>query len=106
MSDKDWVKLNFPTYGTIWLCLTNDYKYFVIKENSTKVLWDKLENKYMTKSVKNYLYLEKKFFRFQYKQGTSMNEHLNSFNKILDDLQNLKVEINDEVRLFIIKFLA
>ena len=96
MSDKDWAKLNRQACGTIRLCLAKDQKYFVMKETSAKELWDKLENKYMTKSVENRLYLKKKLFRFQYKQGTTMNEHLNSFNKILADLQNLDVEIDDE----------
>ncbi|GFZ19218.1 hypothetical protein Acr_27g0009570 [Actinidia rufa] len=96
ISEKDWAKLNRQACGTIRLCLAKDQKYFVMKETSAKELWDKLENKYMTKSVENRLYLKKKLFRFQYKQGTSMNEHLNSFNKILADLQNLDVEIDDE----------
>ena len=50
----------------------------------------------MTKSVENRLYLKKKLFRFQFKKGTAMIEHLNNFNKILADLQNLDVEIIDE----------
>ena len=96
MSEKDWAKLNRQACGTIRLCLAKDQKYFVMKETSAKELWDKLENKYMTKSVENRLYLKKKLFRFQFKQGTSMHEHLNAFNKILADLQNLDVEIDDE----------
>ncbi|GFS36820.1 hypothetical protein Acr_00g0048190 [Actinidia rufa] len=96
ISEKDWAKLNRQACGTIRLCLAKDQKYFVMKETSAKELWDKLENKYMTKSVENRLYLKKKLFRFQYKQGTSMNEHLNNFNKILADLQNLDVEIDND----------
>ena len=69
-----------------------------MKETSVKMLWDKLKNKYMTKSVENWLYLKRKLSHFQYNQGTFMNENLNSFNKILVDLQNLKVEIDDEVK--------
>lgn len=50
----------------------------------------------MKKSVENRLYLKKKLFRFQYKKGTPMIEHLDNFNKIIADLQNLEVEIKDE----------
>ncbi|KAK0584100.1 hypothetical protein LWI29_007622 [Acer saccharum] len=50
----------------------------------------------MTKSIENRLYLKKKLFRFQYKKGISMIEHLDNYNKILADLQNLDVEIIDE----------
>ena len=41
-----------------------------------KELWDKLEAKYMKKRVENKLYLRKKLFCFDYKEGISMAEHL------------------------------
>lgn len=50
----------------------------------------------MTKSIENRLYLKKRLFRFDYKKGISMNEHLNNFNKIIADLKNLDVQIDDE----------
>ena len=55
-----------------------------------------LEDKYMTKSVENHLYLKKNLFHFQYCAGISMSKHLNDYNKKLADLQNLEVEIKDE----------
>jgi cell division cycle protein 20 (cofactor of APC complex) len=55
-----------------------------------------LEDKFMKKSIENRLYLKKRIFHFQHKKGTSMNEHLNDFNKIIADLKNLDVEIDDE----------
>ena len=61
-----------------------------------KELGDKLEAKYMQKSVENKLYLKKKLFRFDYKKGISIVEHLDDFNKILTDLLNLDVKIDDE----------
>ncbi|KAK0583590.1 hypothetical protein LWI29_038519 [Acer saccharum] len=67
-----------------------------MKETMASSLWKKLEDKYMTKSIENRLYLKKKLFRFQYKKGISMIEHLDNYNKILVDLQNLDVEISDE----------
>ncbi|KAL7212405.1 hypothetical protein ACSBR2_015150 [Camellia fascicularis] len=50
----------------------------------------------MTKSIENRLYLKKKLFRFQYREGISISIHLNAYNKILADLQNLDVAIEDE----------
>ena len=96
MSNEDWSFVNRQACGTIRLCLAKDQKYFVMKETLATSLWKKLEDKYMTKSVENRLYLKKKLFRFQYKKGTPMIEHLDNFNKILADLQNLDVEIIDE----------
>ena len=50
----------------------------------------------MQKSVENKLYLKKKLFRFDYKKGISMAEHLDDFNKIITNLLNLDVKIEDE----------
>ena len=56
----------------------------------------------MTKSIENRLYLKKKLFKFQYKKGISMTEHLDNFNKILADLQNLEVEILEEDKVLLL----
>ncbi|TXG46307.1 hypothetical protein EZV62_028187 [Acer yangbiense] len=96
ISNEDWNYVNRQACGTIRLCLAKDQKYFVMKETMASSLWKKLEDKYMTKSIENRLYLKKKLFHFQYKKGISMIEHLDNYNKILADLQNLDVEISDE----------
>ena len=96
MSNKDWEKINRQAYGTIHLCLAKNQKYFVMREMNAKELWKKLEDKYMTKSVENRLYLKKKLFHFQYHACISMSQHLNDYNKILADLQNLEVDISSE----------
>ena len=95
MLDKDWDKINRQACGSIRLCLAKDQKYFVMREIKAKELWKMLADKYMTKSVENRLYLKKKLFRFQYHVGISMSKHLNDYNKILANLQNLEVEIKD-----------
>ncbi|KAM7500938.1 hypothetical protein LguiA_025352 [Lonicera macranthoides] len=50
----------------------------------------------MANSIENRLYLKKKLFRYEFSRGTSMNDHLDGFNKIISDLQGLDVEIDDE----------
>ena len=54
-----------------------------------KDLWKKLEYKYMTKSIESRLCLKKKLKVYMYK-------HLNDYNKILADLQNLDAKMVDE----------
>ena len=57
-----------------------------MRETKAKEFRKKLEDKYMTKSVENRLYLKKKLFRFQYRAGISMSKHFNDYKKILADL--------------------
>ncbi|KAG2687294.1 hypothetical protein I3760_09G044700 [Carya illinoinensis] len=66
------------------------------QETDARVLWQKLEDKFMKKSIENRLHLKKKLFRFQFREGISMSEHLNNYNQILADLLNLDVKIEDE----------
>ena len=50
----------------------------------------------MKQSLENRLYIKKKLYRFTYAPGISINEHVNSFNKILADLLNLDEKFEDE----------
>ncbi|KAG2663573.1 hypothetical protein I3760_16G037700 [Carya illinoinensis] len=66
MTDQGWKKLNTQDCSTIRLCLTKEQKYFVMRETDARVLWQKLEDKFMKKSIESRLYLKKKLFRFQF----------------------------------------
>ena len=96
MLDKDWEEISRQACGTIRLCFTKIQKYFIMREKMAKELWKKLEDKYMTTSVENRLYLKKKLFRLQYRASISMSKHLNDYNKTLADLQNLEVDTKSE----------
>ncbi|KAJ8642178.1 hypothetical protein MRB53_018872 [Persea americana] len=73
-----------------------------MRETSAKELWQKLEEKYMTKSLENRIYLKKKLFRFVCRQGISMTEYLNDFNKIIADLMNIDVKIDNDDKAFLL----
>ncbi|KAM5552956.1 hypothetical protein ABKV19_025277 [Rosa sericea] len=96
MNEKEWKQINKWACGSIRLCLAKDMKFFIMKETSAKELWKKLEDQYMTKSAENRFHLKRRLFRFNYRQGISMSEHISDFNKILADLANLDVQISDE----------
>ena len=50
----------------------------------------------MNKSYENRLYLKKKLFRFQYKPGTIINDHIALFNKLVANLLNLEENVKNE----------
>lgn len=96
IDDKQWMRINLHACAAIRSFLDKELKYPYMKETSAKELWTKLEEKYMTKSAENRLFLKKRLFRFQYRPGISMHEHINDYNKILADLANLDMKIPDE----------
>ena len=88
--------MNRTVYGLIRSCLTLDIKYHVLHETSARQLWEILKKKYLTKSVKLRLQLKSKLYCFQMQRGCSINEHMNSYTKLLTDLVNVDVEIDEE----------
>nr|GEV15760.1 reverse transcriptase domain-containing protein [Tanacetum cinerariifolium] len=68
----------------------------VIHETTTAGLWLKLESLYITKSLVNKLRLKDRLYIFRMKSVTSVQDHLDEFNTILIDLENLDVDIDDE----------
>jgi len=68
--------------------------YNVVDEEKATGLWLMLETLYMTKSLSNMLYLKKQLYRLHMKQGTTVLEYLNIFNKIISEL--LAIDVKDQ----------
>jgi len=80
-------------------CLTQDIKYFVMKEISAKKIWEVLESKYLTKSIDNHLHLKRRLHHFHLKNIISTGEHINNYMKLLVDLVNVNKVIKVRTRL-------
>ena len=50
----------------------------------------------MKKSCENRFYLKKKLLHFQYQPGTTINDHIALFNKLVVDLLNLEETVKNE----------
>jgi len=57
---------------------------------------------YMTKSLSNKLYLKKQLYGLRMKEGTSVLEHLNFFNKVINELLAVDVKIDEEDKALIL----
>ncbi|GKE22157.1 retrovirus-related pol polyprotein from transposon TNT 1-94, partial [Tanacetum coccineum] len=68
----------------------------VTGETTAAGVWTKLETLYMTKSLANKLYLKKKLYTFYMPAGRKIFEHIDEFNKIVLDLENIEVKFEDE----------
>ncbi|GJT63917.1 retrovirus-related pol polyprotein from transposon TNT 1-94 [Tanacetum coccineum] len=83
-------------HSALLLCLDNKVLREVNKEDLLRVVWLKLETLYMIKSLANKLYLKKKLFTFYLDSGKKLSERIDEFNKLVGDLANIDVEIDDE----------
>nr|GEZ23891.1 retrovirus-related Pol polyprotein from transposon TNT 1-94 [Tanacetum cinerariifolium] len=83
-------------YRTMILCLEDRVLREVTKETTAAEIWTKLTSLYMTKSLANKLYLKKKLYTYYMSPGTKLGDHINEFNKLILDLENIDIEIQDE----------
>ena len=77
------------------MLLNTNLKYDVINKTYAKSIWEILASKYLTKSVENRLHLKMSLYHFQLKGGISISDHINNYMKLLADLTNLDIVIED-----------
>ncbi|GKE49371.1 retrovirus-related pol polyprotein from transposon TNT 1-94, partial [Tanacetum coccineum] len=85
-------------YSTLILCLGDRVLREVTKETTAAGIWTKLTSLYMTKSLANRMYLKKKLYTYYMSPGTKLGDHIDEFNKLILDLANIDIEIEDEDR--------
>ena len=57
MTDDEWSDMDERALSGIRLCLADDVLFNIVSKKTTVVLWRKLENLYMTKSLTNRILL-------------------------------------------------
>ena len=86
------------TLSVIQLCLSNEVLREIAQEKTTDGLWSKLDSLYMTKSLIGKLHLKKNFIMVRMTEGTSIKGHIDEFNSIVTNLDNVDITIDDEDR--------
>ncbi|KAH9655442.1 hypothetical protein KPL70_022326 [Citrus sinensis] len=88
--------------GTIILSLADSVIREVAKEPTVADLWAKLESIYMKKSLANRLYIKKRMFTLKMLEGSSLDEHLDEFNKVCDTLETIDAALEDEDKVLLL----
>ncbi|GJV54301.1 hypothetical protein Tco_1450042 [Tanacetum coccineum] len=83
-------------YRTLILCFGDWVLRKITKETTAAGIWTKLTSLYITKSLANRLYLKKKLYTYYMSPGTKLGDHIDEFNKLILDLENIDIEIKDE----------
>ncbi|KAK2410739.1 alpha carbonic anhydrase [Trifolium repens] len=96
LSDAEKAVLNEKAVSCITMCLADKVLREVAKETNDAGMWAKLESLYMTKSVAHKQFLKQKLYFYRMVESKSITEQLTEFNKIIDDLANIDVKLEDE----------
>ena len=68
----------------------------VTREATAASMWAKLESLYMTKSLSHRKLLKQQLYSFKMVESKPITEQFTKFNKIIDDLANIEVSMEDE----------
>ncbi|CAJ2640159.1 unnamed protein product [Trifolium pratense] len=93
-------EMNNKALSAIILCLGDKVLREVAKEKTAVAMWTKLDALYMTKSLAHKQCLKERLFFFRMVENKSVMEQLSEFNKIIDDLANIDVNLEDEDKAF------
>jgi hypothetical protein len=99
MLREEWEKLKIRERSTIQLCLADPVLLNVLREDSTKKLWDKLGSLYESKSLVNKLFLRNKP---SMSDGSSITKNLNAFNTLISQLSSIDIKIIEEEKCIIL----
>ena len=68
----------------------------VMREQTAMGVWKALEADYQTKTLPNRIYLKQSFASFKMQETKSIEENMDSFLKLIDDLASLSITVSDE----------
>ncbi|KAL0431218.1 UNVERIFIED_CONTAM: Retrovirus-related Pol polyprotein from transposon TNT 1-94 [Sesamum radiatum] len=96
IDDEDWEEFQQCAAGTIRLCLVDVIMYHVMNLKSPGEVCKKLEIQFMSKSIKNKMFLKQRLYGLKMQEGFNLAQHVNVFNRIITDFKRLDVSIEDE----------
>ncbi|KAK2458378.1 alpha carbonic anhydrase [Trifolium repens] len=100
LSDAEKTEMDEKALSSIILCLGDKVLREVARETSAAAMWSKLDALYMTKSLAHKQCLKQQLYFFRMVENKSVVEQLTEFNKIIDDLANVDVNLEDEDKTF------
>ncbi|KAH9696921.1 Integrase catalytic domain-containing protein [Citrus sinensis] len=88
--------INNKAHNTIILHLSDEVLRKVAKERTASVLWAKLEELFLKKYLAKRFYMKRKLYTFSMKDETTLKDHLDEFNNLILDFENVNIVLKDK----------
>ena len=72
-----WIKIQRRAVSTIRLDVAFEIKHNVLKETTSKALWEKLKNIYASKSLTNRFCLKMELYQLKMEMDGDLHDHIN-----------------------------
>lgn len=90
------IELDETAWSTIFLYLSDNVIRTIGETKTATELWTKLTSQYMTKTIPNKCYLLKQLFSFKMDPSVDLDENLNRFTKLTQDLANCDEKLSKD----------
>ncbi|KAL5863382.1 hypothetical protein ACOSQ3_000896 [Xanthoceras sorbifolium] len=97
-SDVEWTVLNRKCAAQIRQWIDRSIFQNFANEHDAYVLWQKLEKMYARTTAQNKANLMRRLVNLKYKDGNSVSEHMSEFQGIVDQLNSMKMTVDDELQ--------
>nr|KYP45754.1 Retrovirus-related Pol polyprotein from transposon TNT 1-94 [Cajanus cajan] len=97
MSEEDWDFEHQQVCDFIQQFVEDNVYNHIANEPHARTLWEKIESLYASKSGNNKLYLLNCRMNLRYWESSSISDHLNEFQGLLDQLSGMGIKFDDEV---------
>lgn len=97
-SDEEWNLLHRQVCEYIRQWVDDNELNHVSKVSNARTLWTALEELYAKKTGNNKLFLIKQMMSLKYDDGSSMADHLNAFQGIMNQLATMSISFDDEIQ--------
>ncbi|RDX90561.1 hypothetical protein CR513_27562, partial [Mucuna pruriens] len=97
MSDEEWDFEHQQVCGFIRLFVDDNVYNHIASEIDAKTLWEKIESLYASKCGNNKWFLLNSIVSLKFKEDTSLSDHLNEFQGIIDQMSGMSIKFEDEI---------
>ena len=97
-ADIEWAVLNRKCAAQIRQWIDKSIFQNFANEHDAYVLWQKLEKMYARTTAQNKANLMRRLVNLKYKDGSSVSEHMSEFQGIVDQLNSMKMTVDDELQ--------